>query len=172
MTTQGGDFLAMPPMLLATEALRSIQDLATNPNASVAEIRETAELALSRLSFLGSRRPNGAGRKASWVGRVTSFAFPRTFFTGTRRRRDQPILGQDSLMAEARSHHHVCFTIQITDGNKKYATGREVEVQVAAAEALRLGSQMIRIAQALEPPQHPRAASAQGLPPEIGRGSR
>jgi hypothetical protein len=153
----------MPPLLLATEAIRSIQDLATNPDASVTEIREAAELALSRLSFLGKRRPNGTGRKASWVGRVTSFAFPRTFFTGARRRQDQPILDQNSLMAEARSHHHVCFTIQITDGNKKYATGREVEVQVTADEALRLGLQMTRIAQSFEPPQHPRAARTQGL---------
>lgn len=169
MTAQGGDFLATPPLLLATEALRSIQDLAANPDASVTEIRETAELALSRLSFLGNRRPNGTGRKASWIGRVTSFAFPRTFFTGPRRRRDQPILDQDSLMAEARSHHHVCFTIQITDGNKKYVTGREVEVQVPADEALRLSSQIARIAQGFEPPQHPRAASTQGPAPQIGR---
>jgi hypothetical protein len=82
----------------------------------------------------------------AWLAKVTSFAFPRTFSTGP--------LPQTSdiavLMEAGRRHHHVCFTVQITDGTK-HAVGREVEVQVQADEAMKLGQQMVRVATALLP---------------------
>jgi hypothetical protein len=82
----------------------------------------------------------------TWLAKVTSFVFPRTFSTG-------PLPKTDDLnvLAEAgRRHHHVCFTVQITDGTK-HAVGREVEVQIPADEAMKLGQQMVRIATALLP---------------------
>lgn len=82
----------------------------------------------------------------AWLAKVTSFAFPRTFSTGPLPKTDDI----DVLMAAGRQHHHVCFTVQITDGTK-HAVGREVEVQISADEAMKLGQQMVRIATALLP---------------------
>lgn len=81
-----------------------------------------------------------------WLAKVTSFAFPRTFSTGPLPKTDDV----DVLMDAGRPHHHVCFTVQITDGGK-HAVGREVEVQLPAADAIRLGQQMLRIAHHLLP---------------------
>ena len=81
-----------------------------------------------------------------WLGRVTSFAFPRTFSTGPLPTTDDTAV----LMEAARRHHHVCFTVQITDGCK-HAMVREVEVQLPADEAMKLGQQMVRVATALLP---------------------
>lgn len=82
----------------------------------------------------------------AWLAKVTSFAFPRTFSTGPLPKTDDI----DVLMAAGRRHHHVCFTVQITDGTK-HAVGREVEVQLQADDAMKLGQQMVRIATALLP---------------------
>ena len=80
----------------------------------------------------------------AWLAKVTSFAFPRTFSTGPL-----PKTNDLDVLAEAgRRHHHVCFTVQITDGTK-HAVGREVEVQIPADEAIKLGQQMTRVATAL-----------------------
>lgn len=85
-------------------------------------------------------------RARAWLAKVTSFAFPRTFSTGPLpKTRDL-----DVLMQAGRRHHHICFTVQITDGTKQ-AVGREVEVQLPADEAIKLGQQMVRIATALLP---------------------
>jgi hypothetical protein len=82
----------------------------------------------------------------AWLAKVTSFAFPRTFSTGPL-----PKTNDLTVLADAgRRHHHVCFTVQITDGTK-HSVGREVEVQIQADEALKLGQQMVRIATALLP---------------------
>jgi hypothetical protein len=84
--------------------------------------------------------------RRAWLAKVTSFAFPRTFSTGPLPKTDDIAV----LMQSAARHHHVCFTVQITDGTK-HATGREIEVQVPATEAIKLGQQMVRIATALLP---------------------
>ncbi|MGW4270780.1 VCBS domain-containing protein [Streptomyces seoulensis] len=81
----------------------------------------------------------------AWLAKVTSFAFPRTFSTGPL-----PKTNDGAVLLDAGRHHHVCFTVQITDGTK-HAIGREVEVQIQADEAIKLGQQMIRIATALLP---------------------
>ena len=81
--------------------------------------------------------------RRSWLAKVTSFAFPRTFSTGPLPKTDDI----DVLVEVGRRHHHVCFTVQITDGSK-HAVGREVEVQVPADEAMKLGQQMVRVATA------------------------
>ncbi len=82
----------------------------------------------------------------AWLAKVTSFAFPRTFSTGPLPKTDDV----DVLMEAGRRHHHVCFTVQITDGTKR-TVGREVEVQIPADDAIRLGQQMVRIANQLLP---------------------
>ncbi len=81
-----------------------------------------------------------------WLAKVTSFAFPRTFSTGPLPKTDD----LDVLMEAGRRHHHVCFTVQITEGGK-HAVGREIEVQIPADEAMKLGQQMVRVATALLP---------------------
>lgn len=83
-----------------------------------------------------------------WLAKVTSFGFPRTFSTGPLPRTGGIV--EDILSEAVGRHHHVCFTVEITDGGAR-AVGREVEVQVPADEAMRLGQQMIRIATALLP---------------------
>ena len=82
----------------------------------------------------------------AWLANVTSFAFPRTFATGPLPKTDDLAV----LLKAGRRHHHVCLTIQITDGTK-HAVGREVEVQIQADEAIKLGQQMVRVATALLP---------------------
>jgi hypothetical protein len=82
----------------------------------------------------------------TWLAKVTSFAFPRTFSTGPLPKTDD----LDVLVEAGRRHHHVCFTVHITEGGK-HAVGREVEVQIQADEALKLGQQMVRVATALLP---------------------
>lgn len=81
-----------------------------------------------------------------WLAKVTSFAFPRTFSTGPLPETDDIAV----LLEAGRRHHHVCFTVRITDGTK-HAIGREVEVQIPADEAIKLGQQMVRVATALLP---------------------
>lgn len=80
--------------------------------------------------------------RRTWLAKVTSFAFPRTFSTGPLPATDDVATLRDA----ARRHHHVCFTVQITDGGKR-AVGREVEVQLSADEAMELGPQMVSIAE-------------------------
>lgn len=85
-----------------------------------------------------------AGRK--WLARVTSFAFPRTFSVGPLPNTEDATV----FLEAARQQHHVCFTVQITDGSKS-AMSREVEVQLPADDAIRLGQQMVQVATALLP---------------------
>jgi hypothetical protein len=84
--------------------------------------------------------------RRTWLAKVTSFAFPRTFSTGPLPKTDDIAV----LMEAGCRHHHVCFTVQITDGTK-HASGREIEVQIPATEAIKLGQQMVRVATALLP---------------------
>lgn len=84
--------------------------------------------------------------RRTWLAKVTSFAFPRTFSTGPLPKTDDI----NVLMEAGRRHHHVCFTVQITGGGR-HAIGREIEVQVPADEAMKLGQQMVRVATALLP---------------------
>src|SRR4051812_20508704 len=84
--------------------------------------------------------------RRTWLAKGARFAFPRTFSTGPL-----PKTGDIARLMEAGCrHHHVCFTVQITDGTK-HASGREIEVQIPATEAIKLGQQMVRVATALLP---------------------
>lgn len=88
-----------------------------------------------------------------WLAKVTSIAFPRSFAVGTPpMAKDYPNLEAHltACTEYAAKEHHVCFTAQITDGTK-HAIGREVEVQIPAAEAMKLGQQMVRVATYLRP---------------------
>lgn len=80
--------------------------------------------------------------RRAWLAKVTSFAFPRTFSTCPLPQTNDVAVLRDA----ARRHHHVCFTVEITDGTK-HAVGRQVEIQVPADDALRLSQQMARIAE-------------------------
>lgn len=84
--------------------------------------------------------------RRAWLAKATGFVFPRTFSTGSLPKTDDIAV----LLEAGRRHHHVCFTVQITDGGK-HAVGREVEVQLPADDAIRLGQQMLRIAHHLLP---------------------
>ncbi|WP_045562710.1 hypothetical protein [Streptomyces sp. FxanaA7] len=133
-----GDVLAASPTVLAETVLRQVQELLTS-GASVEDVREVVSTAVALLNMHQKMRPSLRRRL---LGKVTSFTFPRTFSTG-------PLPATDdvaTLREAARRHHHVCFTVQITDGTKQ-AVGREVEVQVPADDALRLSQQMARIAE-------------------------
>ena len=92
------------------------------------------------------RAHSAQGARRAWLAKVTSFAFPRTFSTGPLPKTDDA----NVLLQAAARHHHVCFTVHITDGTK-HAVGREVEVQLPADEAMKLGQQMVRVATALLP---------------------
>jgi hypothetical protein len=78
----------------------------------------------------------------AWLAKVTGFAFPRTFSTGPLPKTSD----LTALLEAGRRHHHVCFTVEITDGGKQ-AVGRQVEIQIPADDALRLSQQMARIAE-------------------------
>ena len=98
--------------------------------------------------------------RRTWLAKVTSFAFPRTFSTGPLQTLSavRSLIGDhqpdaadvNELVEAALRHHHVCFTVEITDGSK-HAVGRQVEVQLPADHAMKLGQQMVRVATALLP---------------------
>lgn len=134
--SQGADFRAIAPAVFATESLRTLRDLAAQPGTTVDELRQTAELALKRLDFLTGTIPHG-GLRYPWFAKLTGFAFPRSFSSG-------PLAGAPG---RSREHRQVCFTVKITRGGGAHARGRDVEVQVPAAEALKLGQQLVRLAQ-------------------------
>jgi len=150
-----GDVLAASPAMLAEAALRQVQELLTS-GASAEDVREVATTAVALLNMHQRMRPSPRRR---WLANVTSFAFPRTFSTGPLPATDDVATLRDA----ARRHHHVCFTVQITDGTKQ-AVGREVEVQVPADDALRLSQQMARIAEH----QHASYREAEQTPPTEG----
>lgn len=135
-----GDILAASTSMLAETALRQIHEL-TTAGAAHEEIHEVAVTSVALLN-LQQQAKSRRGRKRQWLAKVTSFTFPRTFSTGPLPKTDDI----DVLLKAGRRHHHVCFTVQITDGGK-HAVGREVEVQLPADEAMRLGPQMVRIAE-------------------------
>jgi hypothetical protein len=137
-----GDVLSASPTVLAETALRQLHALTTAGSAA-SQIQEVAATAVALLNM--HQRSRRFGRKR-WLAKVTSFAFPRTFSTGPLPKTDDI----NVLMEAGRRHHHVCFTVQMTDGTKP-AVGREVEVQIPADEAIKLGQQMVRIATALLP---------------------
>jgi hypothetical protein len=137
-SNQYGDVLAASPTVLAETALRQVHELLTS-GASVEDVRQVATTAVALLNMHQRTRPSLRRR---WLAKVTSFTFPRTFSTGPL-----PATADVATLRDAaRRHLHVCFTVQITDGTKQ-AVGREVEVQVPADDALRLGQQMARIAE-------------------------
>lgn len=84
--------------------------------------------------------------RREWLAKVVTFAFPRTFSVGPLPATDDTGL----LLAAARNQHHVCFKVQLTAASKD-DVGREVVVQVQADDAIRLGHQMIRVANFLLP---------------------
>lgn len=147
MTSRGADLRATAPAVLAAESLRAIRDLASQPGVSVDQIRETAELAVTRLDFVTASRAH-SGKRFRWLAKVTSFGFPRTFSTG-------PLAGDPE---SSRDHHHVCFTVQVTRGGGQATVDRDIEVQVPADRAMQLGQQLVRIAQSFGPSVLPAAA--------------
>ena len=132
--------------------------MAARPGVSVDDIRETAELALTRLDFVTASRARN-GKRYRWLAKVTSFAFPRTFSTGPLA--DAP--------QSSRDHHHVCFTVQVTRGGGQATVDRDIEVQVPADKAIQLGQQMVRIAQSFGPSVLPAAARRRGVSPSERR---
>ncbi|MGP3738001.1 hypothetical protein ACTWJ9_33365 (plasmid) [Streptomyces sp. GDS52] len=152
MTGQGEgaieDVFAAPTSLTAETALRQINHLLAN-GASPEDVRGVVVSAIARIDMMRrSRPPRQSGRKRRWLARLTSAAFPRSFAVGTPpMAKDYPDLEAHLAAAAeyAAKEHHVCFTIEITDGGAG-ATGREIEVQVPADDALRFGPQMVRIA--------------------------
>lgn len=158
MTSRGADLRATAPAVLAAESLRAIRDLAARPDVTVDEIRETAELAVTRLDFVTDSRAKN-GKRYRWLAKVTSFAFPRTFSTGPLA--DAP--------ESSRDHHHVCFTIQVTRGGGQATVDRDIEVQVPADKAIQLGQQMVRIAQSFGPSVLPAATRRRVVPPSERR---
>jgi hypothetical protein len=130
------DFRATSPNVFAAESLRTLCELAAQPGTTVDELRDAAELAAKRLTFLTGTLPH-AGVRYPWLAKLTGFAFPRSFSSG-------PLAG---VPGRSREHHQVCFTVQITSGGGAIARARNVEVQVPAAEALKLGQQLVRLAQ-------------------------
>ncbi|MFE4915900.1 hypothetical protein ACFRCX_30825 [Streptomyces sp. NPDC056652] len=79
--------------------------------------------------------------RREWLAKVITFAFPRTFSVGPLPATDDTGL----LLSVARNQHHVCFKVQLTTASKD-DVGREVKVQIQADDAIRLGQQMIRVA--------------------------
>ncbi|MBP5918704.1 hypothetical protein F3K34_43760 [Streptomyces sp. LBUM 1486] len=148
MTAQGedpyGDVLAAAPSVLAETALRQVEKLLTD-GASSKDISDVATTAVALLDMHQRARVDRS-RKRRWLAKVTSFAFPRTFSTGPLPKTDDLSV----LLSAGRRHHHVCVTVQITEGGK-HAVGREVEVQIPADQAIKLGRQMVRVATALLP---------------------
>lgn len=138
-----GDVLSASPSMLAETALRQLHSLVT-AGASAEEIQQVATTSVALLNM--RQRSRGFRGRKQWLAKVTSFAFPRTFSTGPL-----PKTGDVDVLMEAGSrHHHMCFTVQVTDGTK-HAIGRELEVQMPADDAMKLGQQMVRIATALLP---------------------
>lgn len=158
MTSRGADLRATAPTALATESLRALRDLASRPGVTPEEIREATELAIARLDFVTASRVK-SGKRYRWLGKVTSFAFPRTFSTGPLA--DAP--------ESSRDHHHVCFTVQVTRGGGKATVDRDIEVQVPVDKAMQLGQQMLRIAQSFGPSVLPAANRRRVVPPSERR---
>ncbi|MFF3734034.1 hypothetical protein ACFYXM_27940 [Streptomyces sp. NPDC002476] len=142
---------AIPPSLLAETTLHELLALSRKKGTTLRQIKEALELTLLKIDVdRRQRRPYRGGRR-SWLARVTSFAFPRTFATKAfafARAVDPEQMTEEDLLrqaaAEAQAHNHICFTIEITDGPKT-AAGREVEVQLQDAEAERLVGQILRL---------------------------
>ncbi|MFC7794564.1 hypothetical protein [Streptomyces cinereoruber] len=135
--------------MLAEAAIRHIHELLSN-EADPDEVHQIAETAVALLNMHQRNRP---GRKRTWLAKVASFAFPRTFATAWGDTGEQ----------------YVCFTASITKGGKQ-AVGREIELQLSVEEAERLGQQMLRMVefQRRQTTQASLAAQAQGqtLPSE------
>jgi len=161
VTAAGGDNLAWlreypSRYLIAEEALKRILAISKQPNA-VEEIRTLALVAQAHIDRAQGSRPRVSNRRG-WLAKISGFAFPRTFARAW---------GEDAK-------HHVCFTVEITDGGKA-ATGRQVEVQMPVDEAERLGQQMLRMAAyqrdqllAQDATDHPRDNGAGQTPPTDG----
>ncbi|MFB7312947.1 hypothetical protein [Streptomyces sp. NPDC056192] len=123
--THGQPLAEAPQYLVAEHALAQIRDLASASE----EVRGIVAVAEANISMARRSRPRVSNRR-SWLAKVTSFTFPRTF----TRTWGKP------------AEHHVCFSLEITDGSKA-AIGRKVEVQLAVDDAERLAEQMLRIAE-------------------------
>ncbi|MFJ6608139.1 hypothetical protein [Streptomyces lydicus] len=162
MTGQGaqpyGEVLSAAPPVLAEAAIRRVHEL-LDAGADTDDVHEVAATAVALLN-MHQRGRSSQGRKRTWLAKVTSFTFPRTF---ARAWGDT-------------GEHYVCFTAEITEGGKQ-ALGREVELQLPVEDAERLGQQMLRMAAyqrdqllAQDATDHPRVTSAGHAPPtmEIG----
>ena len=138
-----GAVLAAAPPVLAEAAIRRIHEL-LEAGADSADVHEVVTTSVALLNMHQRNRP---GRKRTWLAKVTSFAFPRTF---------APAWG-------GTGEHYVCFTGSITKGGKQ-AVGREIELQLHVEDAERLGQQMLRMVefQRGQTTQTSRAVQAQG----------
>jgi hypothetical protein len=123
-----GDVLAAAPPVLAEAAIRRVHELLD----AGADSDDVAEVVTTTVALLNMHQPWRASRgsKRTWLAKVTSFAFPRTFA---------------SAWGDV-GEPYVCFTAAITRGGKQ-ALGRQVELQLSVEEAERLGQQMLRMAE-------------------------
>lgn len=145
MSDRVEDVIATPTSMLAEASLRQILAMAAN-GSDVDAICHEAELTISQID-MRRRLRTGRDRRRTWLAKVTSFAFPRSFAVGIPpQATDYPTVEEHMAAAAeyAKREHHVCFTVEITDGIKD-SIGRQVEVQVPADDALRFGPQMVRI---------------------------
>lgn len=160
MTGQGaqpyGEVLSAAPPVLAEAAIRRVHEL-LDAGADTDDVHEVAATAVALLN-MHQRGRSSQGRKRTWLAKVTSFTFPRTF---ARAWGDT-------------GEHYVCFTAKITEGGKQ-ALDREVELQLPVEDAERLGQQMLSIAEYQRKQQlvaattdPPRDASAGQTPPTDG----
>lgn len=161
MSASGEDFLATPRALLMEDVLGSVRAMAKLPNPPIDDIRKTLDLAHARLEMLGRRRPGRTRERFAWLAKVTSFAFPRTFFTAPRGVEHPP-----------REHQRVCFTVEVTEGGGRQGVGREIEVQLPLADAMKFGAQMVRVAQQLATPQSSPHVSRVGRQTSPSKGDR
>ncbi|MBD3550924.1 hypothetical protein [Streptomyces sp. SP18CM02] len=125
MTAVGEDLLAVHPGAIAEAALHQILSLANDAGSE--DIRGVASMALASID-MHRRSRRGASRGWLWLGKVTSFAFPRCF----------------TAQWGEPAKNHVCFSVELTEASKK-AVGRSVEVQLPDSDAEKLARQILRL---------------------------
>lgn len=139
------DILYSVPSGLAASAVYRLHHL-LEAGADREELAEVVATAAALLD-MSQRGRSPLVRKRSWLAKVSSAAFPRTFARA---------------WGDA-GEPYVCFTVDITEGGKQ-ALDRQVEVQLPVEDAERLGQQMLRMVefQRGQTIQTSRAAQAQG----------
>lgn len=90
-------------------------------------------------------------RRRRWLARPVgpAVAFPRSFSVGAVNVAELVALSEEQmrqrLTERAHQEHHVCFTVEISEGGGQLAADRRIEVQVQADDADRLARQMLRM---------------------------